>query len=176
VTRNCSAWSNWCDLLALHSRNRENSLGAGINPARRKDKYETENQSRANARTGAHADWHYGDDGHRSRGGSAPGPRGRVTSTPPLASPAWPPTAPHARCTPPTTARSIRSCASRTARPSISASSSPSRCRSRMRADTPMRPPKNNKVLRSRGIRGAVAAAHKRHTRNVWNRATRNSR
>ena len=39
--------------------------------------------------------------------------------------PLWPPTAPRARCTPPTTARSTRSCASRTARPWTSASSSP---------------------------------------------------
>ena len=39
--------------------------------------------------------------------------------------PAWPRTAPRARCTPPTTARSTRSCASRTARPWTSASSSP---------------------------------------------------
>ena len=54
-----------------------------------------------------------------------PGRKAHVTSTPPPATPAWPPTAPRARCTPPTTARSTRSCASRTARPWTSASSSP---------------------------------------------------
>src|ERR1039458_10183643 len=35
-----------------------------------------------------------------------PGLKAHVTSTPPPPTPAWPPTAPRARCTPPTTARS----------------------------------------------------------------------
>ena len=56
-----------------------------------------------------------------------PGRKAHVTSTPLPAPPAWPPTAPRARCTPPTTARSTRSCVSRTARPWTSASSSPPR-------------------------------------------------
>ena len=64
------------------------------------------------------------------RSTAPPRPKGPVTSTPPPATPAWPRTAPRARCTPPTTARSTRSCASRTARPWTSASSSPSRRRS----------------------------------------------
>ena len=58
-----------------------------------------------------------------------PDRKAHVTSTPPPATPAWPPTAPRARSTPPITARSTRSCASRTARPWTSASSSPSRRR-----------------------------------------------
>ncbi len=56
---------------------------------------------------------------------SAQAGRPSVTSTPLPAAPAWPPTAPRVRCTPPTTARSTRSCVSRTARPWTSASSSP---------------------------------------------------
>ena len=48
------------------------------------------------------------------------------------APPAWPPTAPRGRCTPPTTARSTRSGACRTTRSRTSASSGPARCRSRM--------------------------------------------
>ena len=59
-----------------------------------------------------------------------------MTFTPPAAPPAWRRTAPRARYPPPTTARSTRSCASRTARPWTSASSSLPR---RIRADTPTR-------------------------------------
>ena len=105
-------------------------------------RHENQNQSCGDARAGAHADWRH-VDGPTGRGGTQllrPGRKARVTSTPPPALPAWPRTAPRARCTPPTTARSTRSCASRTARPWTSASSSPSRRRSRMRADTPTRP------------------------------------
>ncbi len=71
-----------------------------------------------------------------------PGRKAPATSTPLPALPAWPPTAPRARCTPPTTVRSTRSSASRTARPWTSASLSPSRRRSRMPAATPTRPPR----------------------------------
>ena len=54
--------------------------------------------------------------------------------------PALPPTAPPARCTPPTMARSIRSSASRTAGRWTSASYSPSHHRPRMAADMLTRP------------------------------------
>ena len=49
-------------------------------------------------------------------GSTAPAPGRTGHALPPML-PVSPPTAPHARCTPPTTARSTRSCASRTARP-----------------------------------------------------------
>ena len=110
----------------------------------KQDQHDIENAYRAHARSGARADWRRVDDGHagRRRGPVLlrPGRKARVTSTPPPATPAWPRTAPRGRCTPPTTARSTRCCASRTARPWTSASSSPSHRRSRMRADTPTRP------------------------------------
>ncbi len=69
-----------------------------------------------------------------------PGRKAHATSMPPPATPVRPPTAPRARCTPLTTARSTRSCASRTARRWTSAWSSRSRRRFRMRADTPTQP------------------------------------
>ena len=56
-----------------------------------------------------------------------PGRRAPVTSTPPAARPAWPPTARRGPCTPPITVRSTRSCAYRTTRSRTSASSSPAR-------------------------------------------------
>ena len=60
---------------------------------------------------------------------ACPGPRALRRLRRRRHAPAWPPTAPRARCTPPTTARSTRSCASRTARRWTSASSSASRGR-----------------------------------------------
>ncbi len=71
-----------------------------------------------------------------------------MTSTPPPAIPAWPPTAPRARCTPPTTARCTRSCASPTARRWTSASSSP-----------PLAGPRCGRI-RQRGRAGRVLRQH----------------
>ena len=126
--------------FAFHPRKLENSR---CRENRGQDKHENQNLSCAGVRAGVRSDWRYVDDGAANRVGihgcSAPRPQGPCDIYAAAGDPVrGRPQHVRARSMPPTTARFIRCCGSRTARRLDIGVVQPTR--RPMRADTPMRP------------------------------------